>query len=67
MARTNYSFEKRGRELDKQKKKEEKRLKKLAEKNGTTEETEAAPNVAEGETTPLPATDDCSVPSQSIE
>ena len=33
MAKTNYSYEKRARELEKQKKKEEKRLKKLAEKN----------------------------------
>lgn len=33
MARTNYSYEKRSRELEKQKKKEAKRLKKLAEKN----------------------------------
>jgi len=36
MAKANYSFEKRARELEKQKKKEDKRLKKLAEKNGTT-------------------------------
>ena len=40
MARTNYSYEKRGRELEKQKKKEEKRLKKLAKKNTVTEEGE---------------------------
>ena len=38
MAKTNYSYEKRGRELEKQKKKEEKRLKKLAQKNGETQE-----------------------------
>ncbi len=36
MAKANYSYEKRARELEKQKKKEDKRLKKLAEKNGTT-------------------------------
>ena len=33
MARTNYSFEKRQKELAKKKKKEEKRLRKLAKKN----------------------------------
>ena len=37
MARTNYSYEKRQRELAKKKKKEEKRLKKL---NKTDEDTE---------------------------
>ncbi len=42
MAKTNYSYEKRARELEKQKKKEEKRLKKLAEKNGTTISEERA-------------------------
>ena len=42
MAKTNYSYEKRARELEKQKKKEDKRLKKLAEKNGTTVEQEKA-------------------------
>ena len=40
MAKTNYSYEKRGRELEKQKKKEEKRLKKLAQKNGEMQEEE---------------------------
>ena len=49
MAKVNYSYEKRGRELEKQKKKEEKRLKKLADKNPAAEEGEAAPS---------PATDD---------
>jgi len=33
MAKTNYSYEKRGRELEKQKKQEEKRQKKLDKKN----------------------------------
>jgi hypothetical protein len=41
MAKVNYSYEKRGRELEKQKKKEEKRLKKLADKNPPAEEGEA--------------------------
>ena len=40
MAKTNYSYEKRGRELEKQKKQEEKRQKKRAKKNGDIEETE---------------------------
>lgn len=47
MAKVNYSYEKRGRELEKQKKKEEKRLKKLADKNPSevsAEEGEAAPS-----------------------
>ena len=37
MARTNYSFEKRQKELAKKKKKEEKRLRKLAKKNPVEE------------------------------
>lgn len=40
MAKTNYSYEKRGRELEKQKKQEEKRHKKLNKKNDDAEETE---------------------------
>ncbi len=50
MAKANYSYEKRARELEKQKKKEDKRLKKLAEKNGTTiaEERTAAEAKAKG-------------------
>jgi len=40
MAKTNYSYEKRGRELEKQKKQEEKRQKKLNKKNDTEQETE---------------------------
>lgn len=47
MAKTNYSYEKRGRELEKQKKKEEKRLKKLAAKNPLSEEAEATSLPAE--------------------
>jgi len=41
MAKTNYSYEKRGRELEKQKKQEEKRQKKLAKKNGDKKEGES--------------------------
>ena len=40
MARTNYSFEKRQRELAKKKKKEDKRLKKAEAKNAHAQETE---------------------------
>jgi hypothetical protein len=40
LARTNYSYEKRQKELAKKKKKEEKRLRKLEKKNNPTEETE---------------------------
>ena len=40
MAKTNYSYEKRGRELEKQKKQEEKRQKKLNKKNDDVKETE---------------------------
>ena len=38
MAKTNYSYEKRGRELEKQKKQEEKRQKKLNKKNDDNKE-----------------------------
>ncbi len=41
MAKTNYSYEKRGRELEKQKKQEEKRQKKLNKKNDVKQEAEA--------------------------
>nr|MBF0220690.1 hypothetical protein [Desulfobulbaceae bacterium] len=37
MAKTNYSFEKRQKEIAKKKKKEEKRLRKLAKNNSTEE------------------------------
>ncbi len=40
MAKTNYSYEKRGRELEKQKKQEEKRQKKLNKKNDDSKEEE---------------------------
>ncbi|MGB5505378.1 MAG: hypothetical protein WBM70_01690 [Sulfurovum sp.] len=40
MAKTNYSYEKRGRELEKQKKQEAKRQKKLNKKNDDVEEPE---------------------------
>ncbi|WP_164969113.1 hypothetical protein [Candidatus Marinarcus aquaticus] len=38
MAKPNYNYEKRAREIEKQKKKEEKRLKKQALKENTSEE-----------------------------
>jgi len=45
MAKTNYSYEKRGREIEKQKKQEEKRQKKLAKKNeGKQTEEESEPS-----------------------
>lgn len=40
MAKTNYSYEKRARELEKLKKKEEKRKKKLAQSDDETQEKE---------------------------
>jgi len=40
MAKTNYSYEKRGRELEKQKKQEEKRQKKLNKKKDDNKEEE---------------------------
>ena len=43
MARTNYSFEKRQKELAKKKKKEEKRLRKLEKKNIAAGENEDLP------------------------
>lgn len=43
MAKTNYSYEKRARELEKQKKKEEKRLKKSGGKDPDAENTEVTP------------------------
>ena len=50
MAKTNYTFEKRQRELAKKKKKEEKRLKKL-EKGGTDVQGDA-PQLPDEKTTP---------------
>ena len=44
MAKTNYSFEKRQKELKKKKKKEEKRQRKLAKKN-PVEESEDLPQL----------------------
>lgn len=41
MAKTNYSYEKRGRELEKQKKQDEKRQKKISKKSDDLQETEA--------------------------
>jgi hypothetical protein len=46
LARTNYSWEKRQKELAKKKKKEEKRLRKLAKKN-PVEENEDLPQQEE--------------------
>ena len=43
MARTNYSYEKRQKELKKQKQKEEKRLRKQEKKNPPVEEGEDLP------------------------
>lgn len=40
MAKTNYSYEKRGREIEKQKKQEEKRQKRLNKKKDDGQETE---------------------------
>lgn len=45
MAKTNYSYEKRGRELEKQKKQEEKRHKKTNKKNDDAEEAEVEPSL----------------------
>jgi hypothetical protein len=48
MARNNYAFEKRQRDLAKKKKKEEKRLRKAATKDAATDEGNAAtPNAPE--------------------
>ena len=44
MARTNYSFEKRQKELAKKKKKEEKRLRKLEKKKNAAGENEEIPS-----------------------
>ena len=44
MAKTNYSYEKRGRELEKQKKQEEKRQKRQNKKKEDTEEEALAPD-----------------------
>lgn len=41
MAKTNYSYEKRGRELEKQKKQDEKRQKKIFKKSDDTQEAKA--------------------------
>jgi hypothetical protein len=49
MAKPNYSFEKRQRELAKKKKKEEKRLQKLGAKENRTEEVQ--PPAAENDQT----------------
>lgn len=49
MAKTNYSYEKRGRELEKQKKQEEKRQKKLNKKNENVQETGDVPQPSTAE------------------
>lgn len=48
LARPNYGFEKRQKELAKQKKKEEKRLKKLARSSASGDEPPEADEAAEG-------------------
>jgi len=53
LAKANYGFEKRQRELAKKKKQEEKRLRKAAEKNPAPAEGEAAPESADT-TAPAP-------------
>ena len=50
MARTNYTFEKRQRELAKKKKKEEKRQRKL-EKDGADEQSDATSELPDQKTT----------------
>jgi hypothetical protein len=50
MAKPNYSFEKRQRELAKKKKKEEKRLKKAAEGQFAPQDSEATEGLAPPET-----------------
>ena len=47
MAKTNYTFEKRQKEIAKKKKQEEKRLKKIAAKDGQPEEETPQPPVDE--------------------
>jgi len=47
MAKTNYSYEKRGRELEKQKKQEEKRQKRLNKKKEDTKDEALEPNTEE--------------------
>ena len=47
MAKTNYSYEKRARELEKLKKKEEKRKKKLAQNHDAEEETKQPSDASE--------------------
>lgn len=47
MAKPNYSFEKRQRELAKKKKKDEKDAKKRAERDATRSDTPATPDAAE--------------------
>ncbi len=46
LAKPNYSFEKRQRDLEKKRKQEEKRLRKLAEKKPAGEGDDAAPDEA---------------------
>ena len=53
MAKPNYSFEKRQREMAKKKKKEEKLAKRKARSDGTPGETEGAAET-EGSSTPAP-------------
>lgn len=48
MAKTNYSYEKRGREIEKQKKQEEKRQKKLNKKKDEEDETQVSSRTEKG-------------------
>jgi len=49
LARTNYTWEKRQKELRKKKKQEEKRLRKQAKKEAAAREAEGLPPLEEGE------------------
>jgi hypothetical protein len=53
MAKPNYTFEKRQKELAKKKKKEEKRLKKL--EHGSAEAHDEQPQLVEAQDTPIDA------------
>ena len=59
MARNNYKFEKRKRELAKQKKREEKRQRKLAKKQEALEAESGVPaeDIVEGQEQPVDATE----------
>ena len=54
MAKPNYSFEKRQRDLEKKRKQEEKRLRKITEKKSTGDENSESPTDANGLTEASP-------------